>query len=111
MIESPEGPMLVYAWADGELLRQGYDRFKTLSPSLICGVLDQIYELHQALAAAGWIAVDFYDGCLIFDYVRHHLSVVDLDMYHRGPFHNEMGRMWLEGAVQCYSQGIQACRS
>ena len=100
VIESPTGPLLVYRWADGDLLhdRAGPDsaaaRFTRLPVNTICAVLDSIYGLHELLAVDGWVAVDFYDGCLIYDFAADRVSVIDLDTYHRGPFTNEMGRMF-----------------
>jgi serine/threonine-protein kinase len=104
VIESPIGPLLVYPWVDGELLAVPRDqrenpssslqRFRRLPTPTICRSLDAIYDLHAALARAGWIAVDFYDGCLIYDFAADHIAVVDLDMYHAGPFLNERGRMF-----------------
>lgn len=104
VIESPHGPLLVYAWVSGELLHGNkaasndislpLHRFTALPVELILAALDQIYELHEQLAQAGWIAVDFYDGCLIYDFARHRMYEMDLDMYHTGPFINQMGRMF-----------------
>jgi serine/threonine-protein kinase len=103
VIESPTGPLLVYPWADGELLavpreqrenpNSSLQRFRRLPASTICRSLDAIYDLHAALARAGWIAVDFYDGCLIYDFAAERIAVVDLDMYRAGPFQNQRGRM------------------
>src|SRR5262245_57285251 len=71
MIETPEGPILVFDWVDGELLRveepqrsdptSPHVRFRRLPLPMILSVLDQILELHTQLAQAFWIAVDFYD--------------------------------------------------
>ena len=104
VIQSPDGPMLVYAWASGELIhatrmkreqpQSAYRRFRRLPAEKILSVLDTIYELHNYLVRLGWIAVDFYDGCLIYDFDSERLQVVDLDMYHKGPFVNAMGRMF-----------------
>jgi serine/threonine-protein kinase len=104
VIESPIGPLLVYPWADGELLgvprdqrenpMSSFQRFRGLPATKICDCLDTIYDLHVALARAGWIAVDFYDGCLIYDFAADRIAVVDLDMYRAGPFQNERGRMF-----------------
>ena len=58
------------------------------------GVFDVLIDLHVALAAAGWVAVDLYDGCLIVDFATAALKVVDLDTYRRGPSVNDMGRMF-----------------
>ena len=104
VIESPSGPMLVYEWLDGELIRaprekrndpeSAFQRFRSLPAATILSNLDAIYELHSELAVAGWIAVDFYDGSLIYDFSSGRLGIVDLDDYSEGPFRNEMGRMF-----------------
>ncbi len=102
LIESPEGPLLVYPWVEGELLgaprarrddpASAFQRFRRLPAAAIGRCLDAIFDLHAALAAAGWVAVDFYDGCLIYDFAAGRLGVIDLDMYRRGPFRNPRGR-------------------
>ena len=104
VIESAQGPLLVYSWVEGELLHAGsatrqdpqsaMQRFRRLPLPEITKALDVIFELHNELAQAGWIAVDFYDGCLIYDFASQELHVVDLDMYRDSPFVNEMGRMF-----------------
>lgn len=104
VIESPNGPLLVYQWVDGELIRvdaairnnpqSTFQRFRRLPSQEIIRALDLVYELHHQLAQLGWIAVDFYDGCLIYDFDCQKLHVVDLDHYCEAPFINEMGRMF-----------------
>jgi serine/threonine-protein kinase len=104
VIESPSSPLLVYQWLDGKLLgaprarrddpESAFKRFRRLPAATIQGILDAIFDLHHKLAIAGWIAVDFYDGCLIYDFESGRLGIVDLDTYNEGPFHNEMGRMF-----------------
>ena len=56
--------------------------------------MHHVFELHLELVQAGWIAVDFYDGCLIYDFATRKMQVIDLDMYREGPFVNGMGRMF-----------------
>lgn len=104
VIESPSGPLLVYQWLDGELLgvpsaqrddpASAFQRFRRLPTSAILKCLDAIFDLHDELVRAGWIAMDFYDGCLIYDFASARLGVIDLDMYREGPFRNEMGRLF-----------------
>ncbi|MCZ6631806.1 MAG: serine/threonine protein kinase [bacterium] len=104
VIESPDGPMLIYEWVDGECLGVGrehrdnpesaFQRFKHLPVEQILKALDTIYKIHLDLSALGWIAVDFYDGTLIYDFDRQKMHIMDLDLYHQGPFTNEMGRMF-----------------
>ena len=104
VIESPQGPLLVYEWIDGELIglpraqrddpASAYQRFRTLPLDELLRALDLIYDLHAHLAAIGWVAVDFYDGCLLYDFSQQTLRIMDLDTYHQGPFLNAMGRMF-----------------
>jgi hypothetical protein len=104
VIESLAGPLLVYPWADGEVLRAPradredresvLQRFRSLPPAAICRCLEAVFDLHAQLAAAGWIASGFYDGCLIYDFASGRPAVIDLDTYQRGPFQNTMGRMF-----------------
>lgn len=104
VIESPEGPLVVYDWVDGELVGvprarrtdpgSSYARFRALDPNERAAALDVVFRLHVKLAERGWIASDFYDGSLIYDFERRRMSVVDLDSYREGPFTNDMGRMF-----------------
>lgn len=104
VIESPSGPVLVYEAAQGELVgvardsrddpASPYQRFAHLPADRLLGVFDVLIDLHLALAAAGWVAGDLYDGCLIVDFATTSLTVVDLDSYRRGPSVNDMGRMF-----------------
>jgi serine/threonine-protein kinase len=93
--------MLVYEWVDGELLRAAEDdadsahaRFRRLPVAERLRMLDGLYDLHASLAGLGYVAADFYDGCLIYDFADKALHVVDLDHYQQGPFTNEMGRLF-----------------
>jgi serine/threonine-protein kinase len=104
VVESPVGPALVYEAAAGELVHvpaaqrddpaSSYQRFAHLPADRMLGVFDVLVDLHVALAAAGWVAGDLYDGCLIVDLATGALRVVDLDGYRRGPSVNDMGRMF-----------------
>ena len=104
VVEAPDGPLLVYDWVEGLLLRveaeertrpgSSFYRFVHLPREAILRVLDEIYDVHRLLAERGWIACDFYDGCVIYDFDRGVPHIVDLDHYQPGPFVNEMGRMF-----------------
>ena len=94
VIESPTGPMLVYDWVDGDLVRGCLDRVRTLPVHEITALLTEIYDLHRELISLGWIAADFYDGAMIYDFDRRRVHAIDLDSYYTGPFTNRMGRMF-----------------
>jgi len=102
VVESRAGPLLVYAWAEGEVLwtpaarradpRSPFARFVGLPAGERVAALDAVFRLHVALAARGWVACDFYDGCLLYDFAARRMRVIDLDHYHRGPCMNATGR-------------------
>ena len=94
VVGSAWGPMLVYDWAEGELIRSSIDRVRSLSVSEVGHLMTEVYDLHRELARLGWIANDFYDGAMIYDFRRCKVHVIDLDSYHMGSFTNSMGRMF-----------------
>jgi serine/threonine protein kinase len=100
-IETPGGLALVYDWAPGELLydyacfrgeagrndpQSPHARFRALPVACIVDALNTIYDVHLLLAELGFVAVDFYDGCILYDFERAHTHLVDLDEYRPGPF-------------------------
>jgi serine/threonine-protein kinase len=103
-VQSGWGPMLVYEWVTGELVHapaerrddpaSAFRRFRSLPPAEAAAAIDAILDAHVELCGAGWIAGDFYDGSIIYDFEARRLRLIDLDSYHRGPTVNEMGRMF-----------------
>jgi serine/threonine-protein kinase len=96
------GPMLIYDWAPGELVgvpaarradpQGAFQRFRHLPLDELIAAIDAILDVHVKLCAAGWIACDFYDGSIIYDFAGGRTWLIDLDSYHLGPFTNDMGR-------------------
>lgn len=97
---SSDGPVLVYPFVSGEVLNSpkfpgeagrrragsAHARFRALAAIEIAAALDVIYDLHLAVAACGIVAVDFYDGSVLYDFERRQTHVIDLDAYRPGPF-------------------------
>lgn len=104
VVETADGPALVYDRAPGELIgtprehradpASPYRRFAALPAARHVPIILELFEAHVALAAAGWVACDLYDGCLIVNFSTDLLTLIDLDTYVRGAFVNEMGRMF-----------------
>jgi hypothetical protein len=95
-MSSDLGPALVYPWVDGDLLH-GADgalgRFKTRPLWEVLSAVESIFEAHVVVAAAGFVSVDLYDGCFIYDFDRGRMWVCDLDEYRPGPFRVEGDRL------------------
>jgi serine/threonine-protein kinase len=103
-----DGLALVLDWLPGEVL---YDytrfrgparledpasplvRFRRLPLKMILTAIDTIYAAHLAIAEKGFIAVDFYDGCILYDFDSRQVHLCDLDEYRQGPFTLETDRL------------------
>lgn len=104
VVEAADGPIVVYAWVDGDLIgtprarrddpASAFGRFRALGAAEAVAAFDAVFDLHVALARNGWIACDLYDGSLIYDFAARRIHVVDLDHYRDAPFTNTMGRMF-----------------
>jgi serine/threonine-protein kinase len=98
------GPMLIYDWAKGELLHapaerrndpaSAFQRFRGLPAGEIAAAIDAVIAAHVGLCGRGWVACDFYDGAMMYDFAARRLKLFDLDTYSRGPFTNQMGRLF-----------------
>ncbi|WP_152392641.1 protein kinase domain-containing protein [Paenibacillus guangzhouensis] len=101
-----KGFALVYEWVNGEALgtpafpgKEGRNRpesphfrFRQLSTDRIIAALNTVYEVHAYVEQQGYVAVDFYDGGMIYDFDRYELHLCDFDCYRRGAFELEMDR-------------------
>ena len=101
---TPDGFIVVYNWVEGEGLRperelsdgEMYprDRFCALPAAEIIDALNVIYDVHLLIEKKGFIAEDFYDGCIIYDFEKKQIHLYDFDHYHPAPFVNDRGRLY-----------------
>ena len=99
-----DGFALVYNWVDGEGLRperelgsnevHPRDRFCALPAAEIIDALNVIFDVHILIEKRGFIAEDFYDGGIIYDFEEKRIHLFDFDFYHPGPFINDRGRLY-----------------
>ncbi|MCG7384720.1 serine/threonine-protein kinase [Paenibacillus sp. ACRRY] len=103
------GYVCVFDWVDGECLhsqwyfpapakyedpRSPYYRFRQLPIQMQIQAMEQILSFHIEVERKGYVAVDFYDGSLIYDFEQNRIKICDIDLYQKGSFTNTMGRMW-----------------
>lgn len=86
---------LVYPWRNGTVLnhatiagsnRSALERFHQLPVQVIENAIATVLDAHLEIARRGLVAVDFYDGCLLYDFDRDEMWLIDLDEYRPGPF-------------------------
>jgi serine/threonine-protein kinase len=102
------GLALVHDWVTGAVLndprapgalsradpRSAFARFRRLDLREILAVVSTIFDVHRAAAGRGFVAVDFYDGCLIYDFARRTVRLCDLDCYCPGPYTLDRDRQY-----------------
>ncbi|MEC0126695.1 hypothetical protein [Paenibacillus pabuli] len=103
------GYVCVFDWVEGECLhshwdypppakyedpRSPYYRFRQLPVKTRIQAMEQILDFHIEVQRRGYVAVDFYDGSLIYDFDKQTMKICDIDLYRKGSFTNTMGRMW-----------------
>jgi serine/threonine-protein kinase len=95
-----DGSAVVMPWRDGEVLYHPAERgsgdrtspgspmarFRALPVARVEAAFERILDAHLAVEAAGYVAVDLYDGALLYDFAAHETHLVDLDEYRPGPF-------------------------
>ncbi len=108
-LEQGNGYIVVFEWAEGECLHAHWDfdefpkyehpnspnyRFNQLELALKLKCLEDIYSLHEHIAHMGYVAIDFYDGSIMYDFNTNKTIICDIDLYNKGPLINDVGRMW-----------------
>lgn len=92
------GYALVFDWTDGICMGRQYpDSHKKVMELPICeklGIYRAILNFHMFVADCGWVAVDFYDGSVLYDHASRKTFICDIDLYAHRPYINHMGRMW-----------------
>ncbi len=91
------GFALVFEWEDGICLGKqypGHKRFIEASLSQRMQVFEDILSFHLHSADRGYVAIDFYDGSIMYDFERGRTVICDVDFYQKQPVVNKMGRMW-----------------
>lgn len=104
-----EGYLSIYEWVDGECLHAHWNferypkythpespnfKFNQLRLEQKLNCLDKIFNLHKLIAEKGYVAIDFYDGSIIYNFETNETTICDIDFYTKAPFINTMGRMW-----------------
>ena len=57
-------------------------------------VFADILDFHIHVMVQGYVAIDFYDGSILYDFQKEMTLLCDIDLYSKRPYINMMGRMW-----------------
>lgn len=97
-LEIGGGYLAVFRWTDAVCMGKQYPenraKFLTLPMAAREKIFADILDFHLQAAERGYVAVDFYDGSILYDFKAEKTVLCDIDLYQKKPFVNGMGRLW-----------------
>ena len=99
----------VFEWADGECLFDHWNfdtyktnsslkspayRFKELPITEKMDAVDVLFSFLESTSNAGYVAVDFYDGSIMYDFPTKKTTICDIDFFKKKPTSNTLGQDW-----------------
>ncbi|MFF2089878.1 serine/threonine protein kinase [Paenibacillus sp. NPDC058174] len=100
------GYAAIFEWFEGECLHSHWSfaevqkhthpdspfyKFKQMPIEKRLKSLDAIFSFHTYVESKGYVAVDFYDGSILYDFSNHVTKICDIDFYRKAPAVNDMG--------------------
>ena len=96
--EVGDGFAVVFEWTDGECMGKQYplsrQKFLQMPSKTKLRVFNEILSIHEHVAKQGYVAIDFYDGSILYDFSARRTVICDIDFYAKMPYINNTGRMW-----------------
>ena len=93
----PGGYVQVFEYFEGRCMSPMYgehERFMALPVEEKLGIYETVLAFHEHVSKCGYVAIDFYDGCVLYNFDTRQTQLCDVEFYRPGPLVNEMGRMW-----------------
>ncbi len=99
----------IFEWADGECLfdhwnfekyrkdttiKSPKERFKELDVVKRLKAVDVLFSFLQNVNQKGYVAVDFYDGSIMYDFLTDKITICDIDFFKKAPVVNDRGVEW-----------------
>ncbi len=92
------GFAMLFAWTDAACMHPMYPRARKQFMQMPLETRQQVFEetlaFHAHAVKRGYVAIDFYDGCIMYDFGKRKTVICDIDFYAKSPYTNEMGRLW-----------------
>jgi len=87
--ETGGGFAVVFDWVDAICAHPMYEeehrRFRALPMAVHQQVFHDVLEFHIHAAAKGYVAIDFYDGSIMWDEQHQRTVICDIDFYEKAP--------------------------
>ena len=96
--EINHGFAMIFEWEDAECMGRMYPeshkKFMALPNYIKQKVFIDILDFIRCAAGQGYVAIDFYDGSIMYDFGKQKTVICDIDFFKKSPVINDMGRMW-----------------
>jgi len=96
--EAGQGFAMIFEWADGECMGRMYEKSHEIIMNLPLDeklhIYEDVIEFLADIAKLGYVAIDFYDGSILYDRSQKAVTICDIDFFRKSPTVNDMGRMW-----------------
>ena len=66
-------------------------KFKSLPVEKRLNVVDKLFSFFESFIDAGYVAVDFYDSSIIYDFDNDEVTFCDIDLFRKMPTVNDLG--------------------
>lgn len=96
--ELPGAFAMIFDWTDAACMGRQYPeshaQFMALPIADKLRVFADVSDFLAHTASKGYVAIDFYDGSILYDSARKQTLICDIDFFRKQPCINDMGRMW-----------------
>ena len=104
------GYAMIFDWAEGISMGRMYptehQAFMALPTADRLRVFSDILDFLLHVGRRGYLAVDFYDGSVMYDPQTKKTTICDVDFFRPLPTQNDMGRMWGSSKFQAPEEYI-----
>lgn len=111
--ETASGFAMIFRWTDAECMGRMYPeshaRFMQMDNAAKLGVFAAVQRFMAHVHSKGYVAIDFYDGSIMYDFETGRTLICDIDFFRQKPCVNDMGRMWGSSRFQApeeYQLGV-----
>ena len=92
------GFAMVFKWVYGNCMGRMYPaqhkKFMNLPLEDKLKVFDDVLSFFEYIVNRNYVAIDFYDGSIIYDAESKKTTICDIDFFRKQPCINDMGRMY-----------------
>ena len=104
-IDTDDGIALVFDWVDGECLfahwtfdkwnrythpNSPYYKYRKLNLEKRLKSIDEIFKFLLFIEQKNYVAIDFYDGSILYNFNTNETKVCDIDFYRKKPAFNDI---------------------